>query len=310
MSIGTQKKRAYASAHFVLELDGDHIAGFIRSVEGGGTKADILTYYSGASSAQNRQLGNPKYDDIKLQVGMSMSRAFYAWIAEFFSGKVVRKNGAILAGDFHYRERARRALYDTLLAEVSIPKFDGADRAPCYMGVTLSPERIRFEASQNQNLAPHVATSQKLWTANSFEFSIAGFEQATRRTTKIEGFTIKQTILEYRAGNLRDPVRVPTRVEFPNITFFIPEADAEPLIEHFTRRVIHGEPAPDTRLTGSITAQDSDSDPLCTISLFGIDIAAIGPDKSDTSSQDIKQTRVDITVESMGFQYHGSSSLL
>jgi len=303
MSIGTQKKRAYSAAHFILELDGSHIAGFFRSVEGGGVKSDILTYQVGNNPALWRQLGKPKYDDIKLQVGMSMSQEFYAWISQFFAGKVVRKNGAILAGDFHYKERARRAMYDMIISEVSIPKFDAGDRAPCYMGVTLAPERVRFEPSQGHDLAPHINTRQKLWTPNHFEFSIAGFEQATRRVTKIEGFTIKQKILEYRSGNMRDPVRVPTQIEFPNLTFFLPEADAGPLIDHFTRRVIQGQKAPATRLTGSITANDSEGQTLCTVSLFGVDIAAIGPEKSDSNSQEIKQTRVDITVERMAFQY-------
>jgi hypothetical protein len=306
MAIGTKQKRAYSAAHFVLELDGSHIAGFIRSVEGGGVKSDIMSYQMGNNAALWRQLGAPKYEDIKLQVGMSMSQEFYGWISSFFSGKVLRRNGALLAGDFHYKERARRAMFEVLIGEVSFPKLDAGDRAPCYMGVTLTPERIRFEQSQDHDLSPHVTTSQKVWTPNNFEFSIAGFEQATRRVTKIDGFTIKQQVLEYRSGNSRDAVRVPSRVEFPNLTFYLPEADSGPLVEHFARRVIGGQRPPDTRLTGSITAMDSEDHPLCTVSLFGIDIASISPDKSDTGSQEIKQTRVDITVESMEFQYAGA----
>jgi T4-like virus tail tube protein gp19 len=304
MPIGTNSTRAYSAAHFVLELDQTEIAGFFRSVEGGGIKADVLTFNMGSNADGWRQLSKPKYDDIKIQVGMSMSQTFYQWIESFFAGKVLRKSGAILAGDFHYLERARREMFDVLISEVSIPKFDAADRAPCYMGVTLVPERVRFAPGSQRDLSPHVSASQqKLWTPNHFEFAISGFEQATRRTTKIEGFTIKQQIMEYRSGNQIDSVRVPGRITFPNLTFFIPEADAKPLVDHFTKRVINGAPPSSTRLDGAITATDSDNAPLCTVSLFGIDIAAVGPDKSDSTSQEIKQVKVDITVERMSFQY-------
>ena len=304
MAIGTNTSRAYSAAHFVLELDHTEIAGFFRSVEGGGVKAEVLTYNMGSNPEGWRQLGKPRYDDIKIQVGMSMSETFYDWIEAFFAGKIVRKDGAILAGDFHYKERARREMFDVLISEVAIPKFDAADRSPCYMGVTLVPERVQFAAPTMRDLSPQVsATSQKLWTPNHFEFVISGFQEATRRTTKIEGFSIKQQILEYRSGNQLNAVRVPGRITFPNLTFYIPEADAKPLVDHFTKRVIRGAPPAPTRLDGAITATDADRSPLCTVSLFGIDISGIGPDKSDSTSQEIKQVRVDITVEKMSFQY-------
>ncbi|HKE17118.1 MAG TPA: phage tail protein [Kofleriaceae bacterium] len=304
MAIGTNSNRAYSAAHFVLELDQHEIAGFIRSVDGGGAKADILTYNMGSNADQWRQLAKPKYDDIKMQVGMSMSRTFYEWISSFFAGKIVRKHGAILAGDFHYKERARREMTNVLISEVTIPKFDASDRSPCYMGVTLVPETIAFAPGSQSDLSPTVsATSQKLWTPNHFEFVIGEWTQATRRTTKIDSFTIKQQILEYRSGIERNAVRVPSRVVFPNLTFYLPEADSKPLIDHFSKRVITGSPAPSPRIEGAITALDSDGAPLCTVSLFGIDIASIGPDKSDSTSQEIKQVKVEVTVESMKFEY-------
>ena len=301
------QNRSYTASSFILELDGSHIAGFFRSVEGGGVKAEVMTYQMGNAPDLWRQMSKPKYDDIKIQVGMSMSEEFYAWISQFFSGSIERRSGAIISGDFHYKERARRVMKNMLISEVAIPKFDAGDKAPCYMTVGLVPETVEFEpGNPNIDLSPTVQMRQKLWTPNRFEFTINGFEQCLARVTKIDAFTIKQQILEYRSGNLRNPWRVPGRIEFPNLTFYLPEADARPLIDHFTKRVQLGEPAPHTRLTGGITALDSDRQPLCTISLAGIDISSIGPDKSDSTSQDIKQVRIDITCESMAFKYHNN----
>ena len=306
--IGNQNQnRSYTASSFILELDGSHIAGFFRSVEGGGVKSDVMTYQMGNSPDLWRQLSKPKYEDVKIQVGMSMSQEFYGWISQFFSGSIERRNGAIIAGDFHYKERARRVMKNMLISEVQIPKFDAGDKAPCYMTVGLVPETVEFEpGNPSIDLSPTVQMRQKLWTPNRFEFTINGFEGCLSRVTKIDSFTIKQGILEYRSGNHRDPWRVPGRIEFPNLTFYLPEADARPLINHFKTRVLAGKPPPHTRLTGGITALDADLNPLCTISLAGIDISAIGPDKSDSTSQDIKQIRIDITCESMAFQYHNN----
>src|SRR5215510_11460714 len=108
----TNESRSYAAAHFALELTGMENLGVLRSLEGGGIKAEVMTYQNGGTYDRWRQLGKPKFEDIKLQIGMAMSEPFYKWIEQFFSGKADRKNGAIVAGDFYYKERARREFTD------------------------------------------------------------------------------------------------------------------------------------------------------------------------------------------------------
>src|SRR5678815_1158775 len=41
------QKPTYAAAHFALELDGQDSVGMFRSIEGGGIKAEVLTYQHG-----------------------------------------------------------------------------------------------------------------------------------------------------------------------------------------------------------------------------------------------------------------------
>src|SRR6188474_3306712 len=129
--------RAYAAAHFALELHGIDSLGVFRSVEGGGIKADVMTYQNSGTYDRWRQLGKPKFEDIKLQVGMAMSEPFYKWIEDFFAGKATRKNGAIIAADFYYKERARREFTDAMIKEISFPKLDGQDKSTAYMTVAL-----------------------------------------------------------------------------------------------------------------------------------------------------------------------------
>src|SRR5262245_48413625 len=101
-------QRAYGAAHFALELDGKEPVGLFRSIEGGGVKAEVMTYQYGGGYERWRQVGKPKFEDIRVQVGMAMSEPFYKWIADFFCGIPNRKTGAIVAADFYYKERARR----------------------------------------------------------------------------------------------------------------------------------------------------------------------------------------------------------
>src|SRR5690349_19170443 len=95
----SRTERAYAAAHFGLELGSgsDKDVGLVRSIEGGGVSAEVMTYQFGENYDVWRQLGKPKYEDIKVQVGMAASEGFYTWMSEFFSGKGTRKSGAIVA---------------------------------------------------------------------------------------------------------------------------------------------------------------------------------------------------------------------
>src|SRR4051812_3375841 len=235
---GTNAKqpRVYAAAHFGLELDGKKDLGLFRSIEGGGVKADVMTYQHGTSYERWRALGKQKYEDIKLQVGMAMSEPFYQWIENFFAGTPMRKDGAILAADFYYRERARRNFTDALIKELAFPKLDASDKNPAYMNVTLAVEDIKFVKGDGNKITQPVGhDDQKLWTSCNFELSLDGLGAACKRVSKIDAFTIKQTILEYNMGGALAATKTPSQIDFPQISFYVPEADAGPFFEHFTK---------------------------------------------------------------------------
>ncbi len=294
--------RAYSAAHFALVLGEKEIVGFPRSVEGGNFKAEIMTYQWGDSHAILRQLGaKPKIEDLKFQVGMGMGKTFYSWLEGFFTGEVTRKHGSIISGDFHYKERARRDFKDALISGIQFPKLSADDKNAAYMTVTVTPEDMEFKvgdgAELDHNVGPMV---QKLWTAANFRFSIDGFDQACERTVQVDAIDVKQKILEYPAGNLRQPLRVPGPIEWPNITFYIPEVDAGPFIDHFKKRIVDGE-LQTSRLTGAIRYLDIQREELARVDIYGIDIASIEPDKSDTGSDDLKKVKIQISVERLKF---------
>jgi phage tail-like protein len=302
----SQQPRTYAAAHFALELDGNKDVGLFRSIEGGGVKADVMTYEYGEKYERWRQLGKPKFEDIKLQIGMAMSKPFYDWIKDFFDREGARKNGAILAADFYYRERARREFTNALIKEVTFPKLDAQDKNAVYMNVTISPEAIAFKPGSGQQVvASNGMNAQKLWTACNFRLAIDGIdERATKRVTKIDSFTIKQDIIEYHMGGARAPTKTRGRIDYPNIVFYVPEADAQPLIDHFTKRAIEGEVrGHSTQRSGIIQTYDNEGKPLFGVEFFEADLLSVTPDKSDASSEEIKQVKFELYVEKMKFDY-------
>jgi len=244
---------------------------------------------------------------------MAASEPLYGLIEDFFRGKGSRVNGAIIVGDFHFKERSRRAFYEALISEVAIPKLDGADRNAAYMGVTIVPEAIEYVHGDRsvQSDAPKT-TKQKLWTPNNFAFRLDGFDDAVRRVTRIDGFTIKQQILEYHAGSGErgrgmvhtgpGVIRVPGMIEYPNIAVYLPEVDALPLIEHFKTYGVRHQ-AEQQRRTAAIELLDQQKEGLCTINMDGVDIASIVPDRADATSHDVKHVKVEFACESMRFSY-------
>src|SRR5437667_195117 len=102
------------------------------------------------------------------------------------------------------------------------------------LGVLRSIEGggLKAEVMTYQNAGTE---NQKAWKACNFTFSIDGFE-CCKRATKIDSFTVKQTVLDYHAGGRRSASKTPSAIDFPQIAFYLPEADAQPLADHFKKR--------------------------------------------------------------------------
>jgi phage tail-like protein len=300
MSKTTTRVTAYSAAHFALELNTHAEIGMFRSIEGGGLKADVMTYQNGGTYDRWRQLGKPKFEDIKLQVGMAMSEPFYEWISEFFAGNAVRKNGAVVAADFYYKERARREFTEAMINEIVFPKLDGSDKNTAFMNVSMSVEDIQFKPGAGKEIVQNMDEAQKAWKACNFTFSVDGLDCCSR-VTKIDSFTVKQSVLEYHAGGRRSAAKTPSAIEWPQLSFYLPEADAQPLAEHFKANGVDG--AIPKRLHGTINTFDNGHDVHFNVQFFGADIVSITPDKADATTEEIKMVKVELYVEHMQFDY-------
>ncbi|HEY1554936.1 MAG TPA: phage tail protein [Kofleriaceae bacterium] len=308
----TNPNRTYSAAHFVLALDGAD-AGLLRSIEGGNARTDVMTYNINGGPAPTvrwRQLGKPKFEDIKIQAGMAASKPFFDWIADFMAGKATRHDGAIIAGDFYYKERARREFTAALIKEFTFPKLDANDKSPAFLTVALTVENVKFSTTTQGSGATVLdqkrMESQKAWKSCNFRFTLSGFEDSVRRVVKVDSFTVKQNIVEYHQGGILAPTKTPTTIDTPNLTFYVPEADAQPFIDHFTNDnaiAIKNDVKNKSALHGSITAIDNALKDVFEVSFLGCDIFSITPDRSDSTTEEIKLVKIELYVESMAFKW-------
>jgi phage tail-like protein len=302
--LATTLPRAYVSSKFALDLDGEGTMGWFRSADGGGLTTDVQTYQPGHNLHLWRQVGKPKLADISLTVGMGMSQAFYAWISDFFKRKVTRKSGSIIAADFNYTERARRSFTDALISEVQIPTLDGGSKDAALMTVKIVPEGMEYKTTADgARLDNSPEDNNKLWHAANFRFTIDGLADSFKRVTKIDQFSIKQEILKYPSGHRRTEIRVPGRLEFPNITVYVPEVDAQPIVDQGYSRLIDYKKPGAGGMTGAIEFISPKKDTLCTINLKGVDIVSAEPQKLDATGETIALTKLQIQVEKMEFVY-------
>jgi phage tail-like protein len=297
-------QRSYAAAHFALELDGlSAQQATIRSIEGGGLKLDVMSYQQGGIHDRWRQIGKPKYDDIKLQIAATSSNPIYAWIESLFSGNPDRRNGAIVAADFYYKERARREFREALITELSFPKLDATDKNAAYITVNLAVEDIQYKVGSGSKLTVSLPPSQALWTCCNFQLELEGFD--TSRVTKVDGFTIKHSVVEYHAGGRLSPTKTPSAIEFPNLAFHLPEAYSQPYADYVTNNnsLADANQARHSPLHGRLVALDNQSRELFSVTFTGADIVALTPDSANATSEDIKQVKVELYTERMTFTY-------
>jgi hypothetical protein len=241
-------KRAYVASHFALELDQTGLVGFLNEVEGGNLKADVIEFQSGNTGEILKSLSRLRFEDIHLQIGLAMEQRsttdHRSWAKNY-----QRKNGAIVATDFNYEKKARREFHQALISEVTVPKLDAASKEPGYLDVTLTTEETDTKGDAG-TIQPAANAKQKLWTTANFRLEIDGVD--CTKVNKIDSFTVKQQIIEFQEGQERIPIKVPGKLEFPNLVITFNAASGPSWLSWFTSFVIQGNNGSDKEKTGRI----------------------------------------------------------
>lgn len=292
--------RAFSAGNFALQLDGSNKAGFLKSVEGGNAVGEVVNEVGSAGYYQKKHIGNVKYEEITAEFGTGMSKDVYDWIAATLTGNrdQERKSGAIISADFNYVVKARRAFTEALITEVGFPAMDASSKDAAFITLKFAPEQTVDQAGSGQ--LPSAPNKQKQWTPANFRFDIKGLP--TSRVNKIEALTIKQTAVTGEIGEERFPQKEPGKLEFPNLVFMLPEADAQPWIDYHEDFVIKGNNSEEKEKTAQLTyLAPNQKDEIGRLDFLNVGIFKIAPEKLEAGSEAIRRIKVELYCERIKF---------
>lgn len=299
--MGTE--RSFVSGNFVMSLGGKSV-GFLKSVDGGGITAEIINEQTGPSYFVKKHIGQPKYEDITMQIGFSMTKAIYEWIRQSWSMQYARKNGAITALDRDLTPKSTRRFHEALITETGIPACDGSSKEPAYMTVKFAPEIIRYEKASGgkQDYGEYGKNEQKVWLPANFRLTIDGL--SCKKVNKIDAFTVKQTTVTDDIGDARDYQKEPGKLEFPNLKITLAEEDAQNWIDWHQTFVIEGNNDEGAEKGGTLDLLTPNlKDVLATIRFHNLGIFKLSPEKAEANADTIKRVTAELYCERMEFEY-------
>ena len=243
-------KRTYNAGHFALVLDGEETT-LLNSVTGGDIWAEVITSSPrGTGESPPKHIGSPHYDPIVMTVGMSMGKGLQEWIQAFLAGSATRKNGAIIAADFDYKEQRQITFHNAIITSITFPALDGSSKDAAYLTITIQPEYIVASPGSGQQLKASLSKA-KNWRVSNFTFKLANLP--CDRVSQISSLIVKSSLTEEDLGIVREPVRYPGRLEFPDIVITLAAVDLAQWEAWFESFVIKGHNSQGEELSGSIT---------------------------------------------------------
>ncbi|MCL5102624.1 MAG: phage tail protein [Armatimonadetes bacterium] len=295
--------RSYVSGNFFLILDNVK-CGFVKSIDGGAVSAEVINEAVGPSYFTKKHIGQPKYEDFSVQVGFSMAKPIYEWIANSWTQNYARHSGGIVACDFKMQGKSESQFFNALITETTIPACDGSSKEPGYITVKLAPEYTRSAAPEDIGDPTFGKGEQKLWLPSNFRLAIDGLD--CTRVNKIDSFTVKQTVVTDDIGDARDYLKEPGKLEFPNLKITMSEVGAQSWYDWHKDFVIKGENDEGREKHGTLTfLSPNRQDELAQIEFFNLGIFRICPEKAEANSDQIRRVTAELYCERMVFKYIG-----
>jgi len=302
------KGRGYVAGKYGIEVDGIN-AGWVWSVEGGQAEADVVVEKMGPDHLQRKHIGNVKYTPIKVTCGTGMSKAFYQWIQDSFDHKHTRKNGAIVAANYDYKEHSRLTFTNALVTEIGMPALDAASKDAAKMTIAFDPEYCRTTTTDGGKAVGGAtkADVQKKWLPANFKLRIDGMDEACSRVNKIEALVVKQKVVENAVGELRDYEKEAASVEIPNLVITFPESHAKCFYDWHESFVIRGENGQDKEKGATLEYKTPDhKETLFTLTFSNLGIFKLTPDKVEAGNEQIRRVKAEMYCEDIKFNFQSS----
>jgi hypothetical protein len=297
--------RSYVSGKFMFMMDGLK-CGFVRNINGGDITADVIEEKAGPSQYVKKHIGVPKYSEFDMQIGFSMTKGTYDWIAASWNLNYQRKNGAIVACDHKGDARSQTEFFNALLTEVGIPACDGSSKEPAYLTMKFKPEYSRVTKASGKMAGEFGKSEQKLWLPQNFRLSIDGLD--CTKVNKVDAFTVKQAIADDAIGDARDDMIEPGSLTVPSIKISMAESHCHSFVDWHENFVIKGNCDETQEKGGTLEfLSPNRQEVLLTIKFFNLGIFKLSTDKADAGGDAIKRKSAELYCERMEFAYGGKT---
>lgn len=296
-------ERTYVSGNYMLELDGVK-AGFVKAFDGGVISADVINEPVGQDRVQRKHLGKPKFGEITLFIGTSMSKGVYDWISQALKRQPIRKNGAIVALDHSLAEKQRLVFMNALITEITFPAADGTSKEPAYIVLKFQPEYIQYTTGTGAKAQYPGQQQQKIMLPANFRLTINGID--TTRVNKVEALTIKIPPVESSVGSARDYQTTPGVVQISNVVLEMSEATAQKLRSWHNDFVVRGMNGQDKERSGQLVYFSPNmKEVLLSLELKNLGIIKV-ESAVDKTNQQIARVRAEMYCEEILASFSGT----
>jgi hypothetical protein len=305
-------RNSYTGGHFELSIDGHEPTAYVKSIEGGWSRANIAAEAMGGDHQQLKQITSIDIDPIAVEFGLAGAKDMLRWIQGSWNGNIHdRRNGQITHADFNARAMFEHHFYDALLIETTFPTLDGVSRDSAYIKCKLQPESIVTTAlrAPGPRISGNVSPLQKMSTSSAFRLSVDGIDEM-QYVNKIDSFAVSLQTKKFYTGVSRLPEFVPLSVKFPNITGTISLRYADKLLKWHKDyiRTQDGSGIKDrtAQKSGSLEFLSPDrKQTIFRINLIDVGLAYLGVEPSKANEEQIKRLRFELYVARMSIEGSG-----
>jgi len=303
------QSKSYTAGHFELQIDGHKTTTYLKSVDGGWAKANVVDDPAGGETNRIKHISSLEIDPLSVEFGLSGSTHILEWIQDSWNRKYTRRNGQISHADFNLKKTFEHEFFDALIIETAFPALDGASKDNGYLTCKLQPERVVTKMAPGPTIAGDYNLKQKLWTPSAFRLTLDHID-GLQYTSKIDSFTIKQGIKKFYTGANRFPQIEPTKIEFPNLKGTIALGYADGLLQWHHDYIVAGTKDPEAQMTGALEFLSPDrASTIFRIARADVGLASAAVPKASANSDEIKRVNFELFVGSMQLEIPGALGL-
>jgi T4-like virus tail tube protein gp19 len=309
-----ETRNSYAGGNFELRVDGHAPTAYVKSIEGGWSRAQLSDAPLGSAAHRSKQITTVEIDPITVEFGLTGAKDMLKWIQGSWNRTDHhRRNGQITYANFDMRTMFEHHFHRAVLTATTFPTLDGASKEGGYLKCKLQPEFVDTMAlgTPGPRISSNVSPLQKMWTPAAFRLNIDGVD-GMQYANKIDSFTVTLETQKLYSGGSRFPEIIPTKLTFPNITGTISLRYAEQLLK-WHKNYIRTQDGPGTKdkeaqKWGSIELLSPDrKQTLLRVKLTDVAPVYVGVEPSRANEEQIKRVKFELYVHQMDIE--GSSTL-